>query len=70
MSFHGGTDVAPAINHALDVMDKSEYEKADLLVISDFIMSSMPSVLLEKIQAQKVRGNNFYSLVVGSALYD
>lgn len=66
MSFHGGTDVAPAINHALDVMDKSEYEKADLLVISDFIMSSMPSVLLEKIQAQKVRGNNFYSLVVGS----
>jgi len=29
-------------------------------------MSSMPSVLLEKIQAQKVRGNNFYSLVVGS----
>lgn len=66
MSFHGGTDVAPAMNHALDVMSKGEYKKADLLVISDFIMSSMPSVLLEKIQAQKTSGNNFYSLVIGS----
>lgn len=65
MSFHGGTDVAPAMEHALEVMERDEYEKADLLIISDFIMADLPESMLESISSQRSKGNRFYSLVVG-----
>jgi len=67
MSFHGGTDVAPALQQALEVMEKDEYQKADLLIISDFIMASLPDDTLESIDKQRETGNRFYSLVVGSS---
>lgn len=65
MSFHGGTDVAPALNHAMDKLAENEYKKADILIISDFIMNSLPSKLLESIKQQRKNGNKFNSLVVG-----
>lgn len=66
MSFHGGTDVAPAIVHALDTMEVDAYKNADLLVVSDFIMSGLSDDLLTRIKKQRLAGNRFHSLVVGS----
>lgn len=68
MSFHGGTDVAPAVNHALNVMETERYEKADVLVISDFIMNSLDPSLLEKIEKQQLLKNSFNSLVIGDLM--
>lgn len=65
MSFHGGTDVAPAIEHALDTMEQDAYKNADLLVVSDFIMSGLADGLLTRIKKQRLVGNRFHSLVVG-----
>jgi uncharacterized protein with von Willebrand factor type A (vWA) domain len=65
MSFHGGTDVAPAIEHALDTMEQDAYKNADMLVVSDFIMSSLADGLLTRIKKQRLAGNRFHSLVVG-----
>lgn len=65
MSFHGGTDVAPALEHALDTMEQDAYLNADLLVISDFVMSSLPDSLLARIDKRRLDGNRFHSLVVG-----
>lgn len=65
MSFHGGTDAIPALGHALGVMQSETYERADLLMISDFIMASLPGQLHQKIEQQRTHGNRFYSLVVG-----
>jgi uncharacterized protein with von Willebrand factor type A (vWA) domain len=65
-SMHSGTDAAPALRHVLLIMGKQAYEKADILVISDFIMGGMPSDILDKIEAQRLLGSQFYSLVVGS----
>ena len=65
MSFHGGTDAIPALDHALGVMQSETYERADLLMISDFIMASLPGQLHQKIEQQRTHGNRFYSLVVG-----
>ncbi len=65
-SFGGGTDVAPALLHTLDVMKEDAYKKADVLVISDFIMGSLPEDILSGIEAQREEGSQFYSLVVGS----
>ena len=67
MSFHGGTDAAPALDHALKVMKKDAYQKADLLMLSDFIMGDLPVKTLRQIEQQRGNGNRFYSLVVGSA---
>ncbi|TMO57102.1 VWA domain-containing protein [Pseudoalteromonas phenolica] len=64
-SFHGGTDVAPALDHALKVIKQELYKKADVLVISDFIMGTLPSSTLEALNTQREYGNSFYSLVVG-----
>ncbi len=65
MSFHGGTDAIPALDHALGVMQSEAYERADLLMISDFIMASLPGQLRQQIEQQRTQGNRFYSLVVG-----
>jgi len=64
-SFHGGTDVAPAMRHALKIMKTESYEKADLLIVSDFIMGALPGDLQKSIGEQREAGNQFYSLVIG-----
>ncbi len=69
-SFWGGTDIAPALRHTLEVMRKDEYKKADVLVVSDFIMGSMPADILKGIEAQRDEGSQFYSLVVGNCFMD
>ena len=66
MSFHGGTDVTPALEHALDMMEKNTYRNADLLVVSDFIMSELPEHSLARIENRRLHGNKFHSLVVGN----
>ena len=64
-SFHGGTDAGPALTHALGMMSKKKYEQSDLLIISDFIMASLPESLCEKISGAKANKNRFYSLSIG-----
>ncbi|MFY0700387.1 MAG: VWA domain-containing protein [Bermanella sp.] len=65
-SFHGGTDAAPALRHALSMMREQEYEKSDVLMISDFVMGGLPNDLMGGIENKRLAGNQFYSLVVGS----
>lgn len=64
-SFHGGTDVGPALTHALKMMDDEKYERSDLLIISDFIMASLPEPLYKEISKAKENKNRFYSLSIG-----
>jgi uncharacterized protein with von Willebrand factor type A (vWA) domain len=64
-SFHGGTDAAPALCHALEMLKQNNYLKADVLMVSDFIMQKLPTALLSEIQAQKELGSRFNSLVIG-----
>lgn len=66
MSFHGGTDVAPALEHAIDKMEQDGYRNADLLVVSDFIMSGLPEHFLARMESRRLEGNRFHSLVVGN----
>lgn len=66
-SFYGGTDAAPAIEYAVNKFGEEAYQKADLLVISDFIMNSLPEELMEKARTVKKEGNRFYSLSICSS---
>jgi uncharacterized protein with von Willebrand factor type A (vWA) domain len=65
-SFHGGTDITPALNFALDKFKDKEYKNGDLLVISDFQMPEISNNLKKKVKFAKKNKNRFYSLVIGN----
>jgi uncharacterized protein with von Willebrand factor type A (vWA) domain len=65
-SFCGGTDASPALNYALEIIKKEDYKKSDILMISDFIMATLPESLQNKICHAKENENKFYSLSIGN----
>jgi len=65
-SFNGGTDASLALSHAVDMLQEDVYKKADVLMISDFVMGNLPKNILEKILKAKENKNNFYSLAIGN----
>ena len=70
MSFYGGTDVAPAIKHGLTLMESDSYKNADMLIISDFIMASLPKEVIENMEKLRGKGNKFNSLVVDNCFME
>ena len=64
MGFYGGTDVFPALEEGLKMMAEKDYQKADLLVVSDFEFSYDNPDLLNKIEAQRQKGNHFFALTI------
>lgn len=66
-SFNRGTYASPALNHAVQMLQKDGYKNADVLMISDFVMGTLPDVLVESIEAEKKKNTEFYSLVIGSS---
>ena len=69
MSFHGGTDVSPALQEALRQLQNEDYEQADILVVSDFVMSGLPEAITQSIDKAKENNNKFYSLCIGNHFY-
>ncbi|MBQ8680810.1 MAG: hypothetical protein IJ530_13830, partial [Treponema sp.] len=67
MSFNGGTDASPALRHAVQMLQKDGYKNADVLMISDFVMGSLPETLVKSIEEEKKKNTDFYSLVIGSS---
>ena len=65
-SFHGGTDVAPALEYAVKKLQEDRFKNGDLLVISDFQAPDVGSDLKAKIKLAKEKRNRFYSLVIGN----
>jgi len=41
MSFHGGTDASPALREALRMLETEDYKKADIVIVSDFVMPGL-----------------------------
>ena len=66
MSFHGGTDLAPALRHTLIKIKEDKLRNADVLIVSDFIMDTLPKSVLNDIKNLKdVNGNRFHALIIG-----
>ena len=64
-SFHGGTDLAPALRECLRVLDERAFREADVLVISDFAVPKIPAAIRRAVRNQQEgRGTRFYSLTV------
>ena len=65
-SFYGGTDATLAFYEAIKQLDRHEYEDADILMVSDFIMSKMDDDVFRKIRFyQQNKNTQFHCLILG-----
>jgi len=65
MSFHGGTDVTPALYEALNQLRSHDYQDADVLIISDFIMPKINRDALQSVRyCQQNQSTQFHSLTL------
>lgn len=69
-SFNGGTDLIPALKYSLDKIESEKFQKADVLILSDFILNNIGNEILEKINNTKILGNKFYSISIGNLFMD
>ena len=65
-SFNGGTDLIPALKYSLDKIENEKFEKADVLILSDFILDNIGNKIFKKINNAKKLGNRFYSISIGN----
>lgn len=61
-TFHGGTDLEPAINEAIKQMQNEHYQKADLVVLSDFIAPKQSKDMIQQVAALKLKNNRFHAI--------
>lgn len=67
MSFHGGTDISLPLYEALRQLESQNYEDADVLVISDFIMYRIEKEVLQRVKYfQQNQGTHFHSLTLSN----
>lgn len=64
--FDGGTDARPAFAEALMMLRTHGWQRADVVMISDFEMPPPDDALLADIHRARLRGTSFYALVFGS----
>ena len=65
MSFSGGTDATLAFHEALRQLGTNDYEDADILMVSDFIMSKLrPDIQEQILHHQQNKNTQFHSLTL------
>lgn len=68
-SFYGGSDIEKLINLIDSVIYKKKYERANILIMSDFIFKKLPKNVIKKIQKIKENGHKFHSLAINDVVY-
>ncbi|MCI5084149.1 MAG: VWA domain-containing protein [Saprospiraceae bacterium] len=67
MSFYGGTDISLALYEAIRQLRSNDYQDADVLIISDFIMYKVNNDVLQDVKYfQQNKGTQFHSLTLSS----
>ena len=65
MSFHGGTDATPAFLEAVEMLETESYRKADIIMVSDFIMPDFSEEIKERIiHHREAQGTRFHCLTI------
>lgn len=64
MTFNGGTDVMPALSEAMRMLQTQDYQDADVLMVSDFVMYEIRDDLIARMKAEQRKGTQFHSLTV------
>lgn len=67
MSFYGGTDATLALYEALRQLGSQDYQDADVLMVSDFIMYKIEDDVLQQIKYfQQNKGTQWHSLTLST----
>jgi uncharacterized protein with von Willebrand factor type A (vWA) domain len=66
MSFNGGTDPHPALLEGCKQMENENYKKADLIMISDFVMGNLGSNIINMMNKAREEKNKFYALTISA----
>jgi uncharacterized protein with von Willebrand factor type A (vWA) domain len=66
MSFNGGTDANPALEKSLEMLETNDYKKADVLMVSDFVMETLSKEVTERIETAKTNKTKFHSLTISA----
>ena len=67
MSFYGGTDATLALYEAIKQLNTHDYEDADILMVSDFIMHKLDDDILQQISFyQQNKNTQFHCLTLGN----
>ncbi|TVO37064.1 ATPase RavA stimulator ViaA [Vibrio algivorus] len=61
-TFHGGTDLEPAISEAIKQMQGERYQHADLVILSDFIAPKQSKNMIQQVEALKQKNNRFHAI--------
>ncbi len=67
-SFNGGTNPAVALTQTANLILSKEYERADVLMMSDFIMAQLPSKTIKQFDSCKANGTLFWTLEFGQRI--
>ena len=66
-SFHGGTDIEPALSEAARIIQANDYKDSDVVLMSDFEIPPMSWGMAEiKLPQLKSRKTTFFGLVFGN----
>ncbi len=65
MSFHGGTDIMPALDSSIKKAKEHGYQNADIIIISDFIINSISDKLRKEIDDIKKKKVRLHALSIG-----
>ncbi len=67
MSFYGGTDATLALYEAMRQLESENYEDADILMVSDFVMYKLEGDVKQQIKHYQVNKNTqFHALSIGN----
>ena len=71
MSFEGGTDISLALHESLEQLQTNQYQDADVLIISDFIMYKLDKEVARRMEFQQMNHNTkFHSLIISDQAND
>jgi uncharacterized protein with von Willebrand factor type A (vWA) domain len=63
----GGTDAEPAILESLRMLETEDYKKADVIMVSDFVMPAFAEGIRQQISQAKEKKTKFHSLIIGTS---
>ncbi len=66
LSFKGKADDLLSLKYALELLQKNNYKNAKVLFISDFVLKDFDPDIIKKIEIEKQKKTDFYSLVIGN----
>lgn len=67
MSFHGGTDIMPALDLSIKKAKENDYKNSDIITISDFIINSLDDNLRFEIEKIKKKNVRLHALSIGTS---